>query len=160
MLVNVAVVTVIHPDPGALTYSATGLPPGLAMNPSTGTVSGTLGYAAAGVYPVTVTVTDGANSRTAAFVWTVTNVNRPPVVTNPGNKTSAAGAVISVPVMASDLDLDALSYSATGLPQGLSIDSGTGVISGTIAFTTATSNTVTVTVSDGRPSIRRPLPGL
>ena len=123
-------------DGDALTFSASGLPPGLTINPATGVVTGPLGYASAGVHPVIVTVTDGVNPRTAAFAWTVINVNRPPVVTNPGNKTSAAGASITVPVTASDLDLDALSYSATGLPQGLSIAPTTGVISGTIALTT------------------------
>ena len=88
----------------------------------------------------------------ATFVWTVTNVNRPPVVTNPGNQSSAAGAASVLPIIASDLDLETLTYSASGLPQGLSISSATGVISGTIAFTAAASNTVIVTASDGLAS--------
>ena len=41
-----------------------------------------------------------------------------------------------------------LSYSATGLPAGLSINAGTGVVTGTLS-TAGTSN-VTVTASDGQ----------
>ena len=43
---------------GALSYSATGLPPGLSLNPSTGDFSGTPAQGSAGAYTVTVTVTD------------------------------------------------------------------------------------------------------
>src|SRR5262249_49907537 len=39
--------------------------------------------------------------------------------------------------------------SASGLPPGLSIDSGTGLISGTLPFTAAGNYSVTVTASDG-----------
>ncbi|MGH9172259.1 MAG: Stk1 family PASTA domain-containing Ser/Thr kinase [Acidimicrobiales bacterium] len=54
-----------------LSYSATGLPPGLAINPSTGLISGTAAPPA-GVYTVTVTVTDSQGvSGSATFTWTV-----------------------------------------------------------------------------------------
>ncbi|HLY64730.1 MAG TPA: Ig domain-containing protein, partial [Chloroflexota bacterium] len=43
-------------------------------------------------------------------------------------------------------------FSASGLPSGLSIDSSTGIISGTITATVGTSDTVTVAVSDGTGS--------
>ncbi|MEP6696293.1 MAG: putative Ig domain-containing protein [Pseudonocardiales bacterium] len=53
-----------------LTYSATGLPPGEAINASTGLISGT--PTATGTYTVTVTVSDttGASGSTT-FTWTV-----------------------------------------------------------------------------------------
>jgi subtilase family serine protease len=55
---------------GALTFSASGLPPGLSIS-STGLISGT--PTAAGTYPVTVTATDPAQvSGSAAFTITVT----------------------------------------------------------------------------------------
>ena len=57
---------------------------------------------------------------------------------------------MSLAIQASDADDDALSYSASGLPAGLSINSS-GVISGTL--TTAGNYTVTVTVDDGEDSV-------
>ncbi|HJP76436.1 MAG TPA: cellulose binding domain-containing protein [Pseudonocardiaceae bacterium] len=69
-------------------------------------------------------------------------------VTNPGNQTGAAGTPASLQIHATDsATSQALTYTATGLPAGLSIDSGTGLISGTP--TAAGSSTVTVTATDG-----------
>ena len=67
-------------------------------------------------------------------------------VTNPGNQSGGVGDSVSLPIQASDATGATLSYSATGLPAGLSIDPSTGVISGTT--TTPSSTTVTVTVTD------------
>ena len=69
-------------------------------------------------------------------------------VTGPGNQTGAVGTAASLQVHASDSGTgQTLSYSATGLPAGLSIASGTGLISGTP--TAAGTSTVTVTATDG-----------
>ncbi len=69
-------------------------------------------------------------------------------VTNPGSQTGTVGAAASLQVKASDsASGQALTYSATGLPAGLSISSSTGLISGTP--TTAATSTVTVTAKDG-----------
>jgi hypothetical protein len=57
------------PDGDTLSYSANGLPPGLAVAVSTGRISGT--PSTAGSYTVTVTVSDGARTATRGFVWTV-----------------------------------------------------------------------------------------
>jgi len=68
-------------------------------------------------------------------------------VTNPGNQTSTVGSAASVQIAASDSATgQTLTYSASGLPAGLSINSSTGLISGTP--TTAGSSTVTVTAKD------------
>ncbi|MDO8636698.1 MAG: Ig domain-containing protein, partial [Dehalococcoidia bacterium] len=119
------------------------------INPGTGVISGTLPYTAAGSYNVTVTASDGTLSGNTDFTWAVANTNRAPTVTNPGNQTSTEGGSVSLQVVASDPDGDTLTYSATGLPSGLSISATTGLISGTLAAGSAGSYSVTVSTSDG-----------
>ncbi len=68
-------------------------------------------------------------------------------VTNPGSQTGTVGTAASLQITATDsASGQTLTYSATGLPAGLSISSATGLISGTP--TTAGSNSVTVTAKD------------
>ncbi|WP_214175990.1 Ig-like domain-containing protein [Geomobilimonas luticola] len=134
-------------DGNTLSYSATGLPAGLSINSASGVISGTLGYAAAGSYNATVTVTDGTAPVNVSFIWTVTDVDRAPTITNPGNQSSAEGAVVNLNIVASDPDGTAVSYTATGLPAGLAINTTTGAVTGTVAFGAAATNTVTVTVT-------------
>ncbi|MFL6077859.1 MAG: endo-1,4-beta-xylanase [Mycobacteriales bacterium] len=66
-------------------------------------------------------------------------------VTNPGNQTGTVGTPASLQIQASDSAAgQTLSYSATGLPAGLSINAGTGLISGTPTANGTSSVTVTV----------------
>jgi non-reducing end alpha-L-arabinofuranosidase len=68
-------------------------------------------------------------------------------VTNPGNQTGTVGTAASVQIHASDsASGQTLTYSASGLPTGLSINSATGLISGTP--TSAGTSNVTVTATD------------
>ena len=67
-------------------------------------------------------------------------------VTNPGAHASVPGIAQSLQVVASDSASGAtLSYSAAGLPPGLSIDSGSGLISGTPSANGRYTATVTAT---------------
>jgi serine protease len=67
-------------------------------------------------------------------------------VTNPGSQTGTVGVAKSLQMTGSDSGGLALTWSATGLPAGLSINSTSGLISGTP--TTAGSYTSTVTAKD------------
>jgi hypothetical protein len=68
-------------------------------------------------------------------------------VTGPGNQTSTAGTAASLQIAASDsASGQTLTYTATGLPAGLSVNSTTGLITGTP--TTAGTSTVDVTATD------------
>ena len=72
-------------------------------------------------------------------VYTVT-------VASPGNQLTVRGQAASLAIHGADSGGAALSYSASGLPAGLSINPSTGVISGTA--TTPQSTTVTVSAGD------------
>jgi hypothetical protein len=67
-------------------------------------------------------------------------------VSNPGSQTGTVGTPASLQVSATDSAGGTLSYSATGLPAGLSVKSSSGLISGTP--TTAGTASVTVTAKD------------
>ncbi|WP_435862790.1 M4 family metallopeptidase [Streptomyces phaeochromogenes] len=63
-------ITASSTNSGTLTYAASGLPTGLSISSSTGTISGT--PTTAGTYSSTVTVTDSTGATgTASFTWTV-----------------------------------------------------------------------------------------
>ncbi len=77
--------------------------------------------------------------------------NQPPLVTPIANQVDNLGATVNLTVTATDPDGDALTYSAVGLPAGLSIGTNTGVVSG--SPTTAGTSNVIVTVRDARGAI-------
>lgn len=101
-----------------------------------------------------ISLSSGAFSATVPARSLVTYVIHPSgtggntvTVTSPGNQTGTVGTPVSVQVHASDsAPGQTLTYSAVGLPAGLSIGSSTGLISGTPSA--AASSTVTVTASD------------
>ena len=73
--------------------------------------------------------------------------NRAPAVTDPGDQTDTVGDIVSLAISATDPDGDSLTFSATGLPNGLTINPSTGLISG--EPTTAGQFSVTVIADDG-----------
>ncbi|MCU1391179.1 MAG: autotransporter protein [Ilumatobacteraceae bacterium] len=124
-------------------WSATGLPPGLTLNPSSAVLSGT--PTVAGTSTVNVTVVDATGTSSSA-TYSLTVVAR---LTVTGPATLPAGTVgttyPSTPMTSSGGGFP-LTWSASGLPAGLSIASSTGVISGTP--TTPGTSTPTITATD------------
>jgi hypothetical protein len=131
-----------------LTYSATGLPAGLSISSTTGLITGTPTTAGTSSATVTAKDTTGA-SGSVTFTWTVTSSTSGNTVkvTSPGNQSTTVGTAVSLQISASDsASGQTLTYSASGLPAGLSISSTTGLITGTP--TTAGTSSVTVTATD------------
>ncbi|HEY7705107.1 MAG TPA: putative Ig domain-containing protein, partial [Acidimicrobiia bacterium] len=144
------------PDGDGLVFSFSGShPSGSSIDPDTGAFTWTPSEAQGpGVHHIVIEVTDTgapALSSTIDFYVTVGEVNRPPSLAPIADRTGAEGFAASMSVPASDPDLpaDTLHYSATGLPSGLTIDSSTGLISGSIGYEEAGPHLVTVTVGDG-----------
>ncbi|WP_230420065.1 S53 family peptidase [Catenulispora pinistramenti] len=137
--------------------SASGLPSGASASFSPTSVSAggsstltisTSGSTPAGTYPVTVTGSAGSTTHTATYSLTVNGSGGggTVTVTDPGDQFGFVGFQSnSLQIQASDSKNLPLTFSATGLPPGLSISSS-GDISGTP--TTAGTYQVTVTATD------------
>jgi len=128
------------------TFSATGLPSGLSINTGTGLITGTI-TGTTEAYSASVTANDGdQGSSTQDFAWNVSTLSE----TNPGTQNGAVGDSSSLQIQAAGLPSgDSWTYSATGLPNGLSIDPATGLITGTITGSANTYSAV-VTAGDGQ----------
>ncbi len=168
----------VDPDGEKLTFAATGLPPGLAFNPATGLIEGTLlpgasqgGPANTGVYLVTVAATD-PNGVTSLSTLVYTVGNLPPVAVddvstgnedNPQSGNVLTGPVTSdadTPPDSDPLEVSGISGGAVGAPLVLTYGTLVMQSNGAWVFTpNAAANaltvgvhlteTVTYTVSDG-----------
>jgi PKD repeat protein len=124
-------------------YSATGLPPGLTLNTLTGAITGT--PTAVGTYTVTIGATNSTGTGTATVVFAISAAAVAPIITIPTNPTGTVGTpIVTYPITATGLPT---SYTATGLPPGLSLNPLTGEINGTP--TTPGTYTVTITATNG-----------
>ncbi|MEC7864260.1 MAG: putative Ig domain-containing protein, partial [Bacteroidota bacterium] len=136
-----------------LTYSMSGAPASLSIDASTGAISGSPTNDEVGVHTITVTLTDLAGeSASDSYDLTVVNTNDAPTVSTPIADVSAdedAGYSLDASSAFSDVDVgDTLSYSMSGAPSSFSIDSATGIISGTPTNDEVGTYTITVTATD------------
>jgi hypothetical protein len=144
------------PDGLAVTYSATGLPPGLSLGANTGFISGT--PSTSGTYSVTATVSDGVLTASQAFTWTVAagDTTAPTIsITTPTTSTtySTSSAILAVGGTAAD---------AVGVTQVTWTNDrgGSGTATGTTNWSVAGialqsgANVITVTARDAANNTR------
>ncbi len=117
--------------PSTITFSvsAGSLPPGLSLNGTTGEISGTA--TSPGSYTFTISASNGVSpNATATYSMTSFPAVAPTITSGPPSN-GAQGAAYSHTVTASGTG--PISYSVTSgtLPNGLTLDSTTGTISGT-----------------------------
>ncbi|MEU4157530.1 putative Ig domain-containing protein [Actinoplanes sp. NPDC026670] len=126
-----------------LVWSATGLPPGLTMASDTGIVSGT--PTAVGSWTSTVTVTDGyEQAASKTFTFTAASLSL-----SVAAQTFTMGTATTVTIAAAG-GIQPYVYTGTNLPTGLTMDSSTGVVTGTPSK--AGSWTVVIKVTDAAGS--------
>ena len=143
-------VTVSDSTGASATVTVSGLPTGLSYNAGTHLITGTIsiGAAAEGPFTTTINATDGTYSDTETINWDVAS---PITIDGPGDQTNLEGDMISLAVSATSAGSSTPSISISGLPDGLSFDDSTGLITGTIDPGASANGpfTTTITATDG-----------
>jgi FtsP/CotA-like multicopper oxidase with cupredoxin domain len=139
------------PDGDVLAFSATGLPPSLSIDATSGVISGRPVVGDAGSHAVVVAASDGELQAQAGFTLRIAAANAAPVAGSLPDRSVRAGepVVIDTAQAFSDPDGDVLSFSSTGLPASLLIHPATGQILGLPLEAEVGRHAVVVTASDG-----------
>ena len=145
--------TASDPDGNSLTFGIVNRPPWATFNTTTGRLEGTPAAANVGASSsITISVSDGqASAALAAFTITVQSNNRPPVISGSPATAVTSGQSYSFTPTASDPDGNALTFSVVNRPSWATLNSSTGVLSGTpAAANVGTYSNISIRVSDGQ----------
>jgi hypothetical protein len=145
-------VTASDPDGDVLTYSASSLPAGAKFDPANQKFTWSPAYNQVGNYSVTFRVTDGIASVSRNVTFTAVKVNYAPyfIMSNFTTKTVTVGTTLELNITADDWNQDVLTYSATDLPEGATMDSATHTFSWTPDYDQAGSYDINLIISDGQ----------
>jgi hypothetical protein len=146
--------TASDPDGQTLAFGIANKPSWASFSSTTGKLSGTPPKGSAGTYAnIAISVSDGTASATLpAFTVTVAAApNNPPTISGSPSTTATEGTAYAFQPSASDPDGDTLTFSASGLPSWLVVNTSTGRLSGTPPKGSAgTFSGIVVSVSDGK----------
>ena len=131
------------PNPTAFQISSGTLPEGLSLSADTGVIAGT--PKVSGTFVVGVQARN-SNRLGPVSTLTLSIAGRPPVITSPLVASGNANLAFRYEIKASNVPT---SFSALGLPRGLTIDPQTGVISGTAESVFDGSITITAANATG-----------
>ncbi|MFA5861133.1 MAG: putative Ig domain-containing protein, partial [Candidatus Thermoplasmatota archaeon] len=147
-------VSASDPDGELVAITAARLPAGASFTDNgdnTATFSWTPAYETASTYSFNVTATDSAGlasePRTVRVI--VAHTNRAPVLAAVSDQSGREGVAIGFTLSATDPDGDAVTYSGTGLPTGVTLNSVTGAFSWTPTYQQAGTHTLRFFASDG-----------
>jgi len=130
--------------PAGTVYGATGLPAGLAINASSGLITGT--PTTPGTVIASISLTSSGTTNSGNFSFTIAAAAGTPVI---NSATTASGTVgTAFTYQATVVGNNATSFNITGLPAGLSATAG-GVISGTPVATGASSISLSANNASG-----------
>ncbi|UKA05067.1 putative Ig domain-containing protein [Photobacterium damselae subsp. damselae] len=145
-------VVATDPNNKDLTYSISGNPSWLQLNPNNGVLSGTPGRDDSGDITVTITVSNGEQQSSSTIKIQILDGNKAPVWRNINAETMTAGNSMNFTVKANDENQDPLTYSLQNAPSWLSINSQTGVITARPEITVSGDFSATLIASDGKLS--------
>ncbi|MEV4639240.1 putative Ig domain-containing protein [Actinoplanes sp. NPDC049548] len=137
----------------ALTWTATGLPTGLTINSATGVITGTTAASGAVTYKTQITVTDAGTPRqvTVAFDWYVGPLVTPLTLANYSPPPVSKGSPVSYDLsQLAGGGLKPYTWSAVSLPDGLTMNTSTGMVTGTMQYASQYITTVTLADSSGQ----------
>ncbi len=121
------------------------LPSGLTFNGLTGILGGTLATGTTGSFPISFSATNSAGTTTQGYTLTI---NQGPAFTSAASTTFTVGTPGTFTVTASGTPAPAIAESGT-LPNLVSFNATTGVLSGTPAANTGGTYSVMFTASNG-----------
>jgi len=133
---------------GPYSFSASGLPSALSIATASGVIAGTPAQSALGTAAVTVTVTDQSNPQQTATANLSVTINPATLSITTTALPNAIVGVAYTGIIAATGGVTPYKFSASGLPNGLSINASTGAVTGSAAQGTAGSYTPTFTVTD------------
>ena len=137
------------PNNKPLTYSLSGQPTWLIINPKTGEISGQPSVNDDGTVSFTVTATNGTQKVDQLIQLTVIDANNAPIFEPVMPQSVIAGDMLNILVKATDKENDSLTYSLKNKPLWLNINPLSGSISGTPTESDIGDVTVTIVASDG-----------